>query len=504
MTLSGFDKVIELCRKYAQCAKVFITSNKRYIPHVLLLALMIINLITALVPSSAPEKEIEDVSASLRQISVSASDSVKMKPQSEPTGFVIITGDSVNVRLEANAESEILTYIESKGGEYDFLGDQTDSNGKKWYRISLDNTVQGWVSSEFAVRIDYSEEYIEDYINALIKTSDTVGIQVAVFEHGQIINQWSLGYAQLPDVPMGDSTKIRVASLSKVMVAIDAMKMQELGIIDVDSSISDYWSCTLPKKVTVRNLLSHTSTLWEQDYPHTMQETRKQLTASSSYANYEVGSVQAWKYNNYAIGIAGSTLEAASNTTLESFEWYHFFDPMDIDASWYSGNFDSDELAELYYSDGTIGRSAHDGTQMAAKENIGESAGYFAGSLTISAGDYAKLAAMLANDGIYDGTPYLSVDSVAAIEHPLLTITENNWSFEQCMPLRYKKELFGEDEIYYHTGNAYGVLSLVSYNPNTTFGVVVITTGAPQHRDAQGIYMLCSQISEFIYKAKRG
>ena len=107
---------------------------------------------------------------------------------------------------------------------------------------------------------------------------------------------------------------------------------------------------------------------------------------------------------------------------------------------------------------------------------------------------------MLANDGKYNGIQILTPASVESIERKLFTAGEYGGAFTQCTPLRYKIDLYGESELYYHTGNAYGVLALASYNPSTKDGVVVITTGASQIRDTQGVYSICSEISEYVYK----
>ena len=73
--------------------------------------------------------------------------------------------------------------------------------------------------------------------------------------------------------------------------------------------------------------------------------------------------------------------------------------------------------------------------------------------------------------------------------------------FDQCLILRRQEDLLGREELYYHTGSAYGVYALLSYDPNTGDGVVVLTTGAPRQVDDRGLYQLCARLSEQLYAA---
>lgn len=43
--------------------------------------------------------------------------------------------------------------------------------------------------------------------------------------------------------------------------------------------------------------------------------------------------------------------------------------------------------------------------------------------------------------------------------------------------------------------------ALLSYDPNTGDGVVVLTTGAPRQVDDRGLYQLCARLSEQLYAA---
>ena len=87
------------------------------------------------------------------------------------------------------------------------------------------------------------------------------------------------------------------------------------------------------------------------------------------------------------------------------------------------------------------------------------------------------------------------------METPFCQTDYHGVEVTQCMPLKYNTNIYGEDSLYFHTGSAYGVYSLFTYNPDTRNGVVVITTGASGTQDEYGIYAVCGDITELLYSS---
>lgn len=433
--------------------------------------------------------------------------------------YIKALSENVNVRSGPGTTYDILGKAKY-GAKYPCLGTAFSSDGTMWYKIGVDNSDgDAWVSSDYAHRFERNikgdaepamtdtsgsavNEKIQDYLNSIADDYHAIGMQVAVIraDDGKIFS-WNYGYATQNTKPMTTNTKIRTASISKVAVAMCALKMQEEGLVDLDADISEYWGAELPKKVTLGNLFSHTSTLRYLAFKGTMKNTRKQLTDENSYLSGTPGDPTTWMYNNYAIGVAGSTLELAAGETVDEYMKKNFFKPIGIDASFYSGDFSGNpRLATLYESDGGVERTVSEAKAIAGAKKPGNNVSIHAGSLTASAKDIAKLFYILSNDGEYGGKRILSEDSVSAMEKRLFKATENGGKFTQCTALRYVKNRYGADKLYYHTGNAYGAISMASYNPETGDVVVVMTTGANPKRDKFGVYEICSKITRKIYK----
>lgn len=420
---------------------------------------------------------------------------------------VIVSGSSVNVRSGAGASNGQVG-VAYLGTAYDYIDEAKDSSGTKWYKIQYSSSSAGWITSKYSLKTKRAEDYTQVFIDHVAASYDAVGVQVAVIEDGIVTDTYNYGWATKGTDPMTSEHKIRVASISKVAVAINAMKMQEQGVVDINTNIGNYWGANPYKAITLKSLLTHTSTLKPLSYSSTREGTLSQLTSSGSYNSGTVGNSSTWGYNNYAAGVAGSTLEVASGQVLDSYAKENVFGPLGMDAAFSSGLLnDTSKLATLYHSNGNVARSVLTAANLKGRTIPGCNTNVFAGGLTCSAQDLAKLMAMLANDGTYDSVQVLTPASVSAIESRLFTKSEYGGSFYQCMPLRYKAGLYGESGLYYHTGNAYGVLALASYNPDTRDGVVVLTTGMSDYntvpacsRDAQGIYEICSKLTEYVYK----
>ncbi len=348
-------------------------------------------------------------------------------------------------------------------------------------------------------------EAIQLKIEEVAKKYGAMGLQVAVIEGGQVTDTYQYGWAVRDQAAMTEDAKLRVASLSKVVVGMGAMALQEEGVVDITESVGECWGLAMgnpyypDKPVTLQSILSHTSSILIDDGASLARDVIVKRLTGSGYSNLVPGSIHSYGYNNYAFGILGSSLEVAAEETLDSVLHRRFLDLMGIDASFASGTLrDTGTLAVLYRQDGSVGRSL----ETACNQLIGapgDNGRYFAGGFTCSAKDYAKMLAVLANDGRYQGLRLLSGESVETMES--LQGTPYGASFQQALPMKYREDMYGRTGLFYHTGSAYGVYNLASYDPETGDGVVVLTTGANPVGDEWGVYAVGGRISQYIYDA---
>jgi len=345
---------------------------------------------------------------------------------------------------------------------------------------------------------------VQSAINSIAQKYGAVGVQVAVIKNGRITGTYEYGYATRGAAPMAANTKIRIASISKVILTMAIMRLVELGQLDLDKDIGEYWGFNVRNPnhketpITIRQILTHTSSIRDYDYgfPAGGELVRSRLQDGSCFGSGAPGALSSFVYNNYAFATLGVTVETAAEETVNSIASRYFFKPLGIDAAFGSGSIkDTDNLATLYTSGGGVGRSVDAQKRALGNSYPGERGEEFPGGLTISAYDLAKLIAVLINDGEYEGVRVLSRESVAMMEASQGMVE----GFEQCLTLRRRRNVFGQEELIYHTGSNYGVYTLFSYNPLSGNAVIVLTSGASDSRDANFMPVICAEISRYIY-----
>ncbi len=434
--------------------------------------------------------------------------------------YIYAAFDGVSVREGPGTEYDKIATIKGKG-KITYIGEELDENYIPWYKVKFKNGDTGWITSNYSRRyikksavpkIEKAEKYTSDgtaYGNIYEQISDSaekysaVGVQVAVIRgsDGKAFD-FAYGWADYGTREMTVDSKMRSASLSKVATAICAVKMEEQGLINLNKNIKKYWKIDIPVKISTKTLLTHTSTLYNLGYKNSIEETAEQLKSSGSFnTKKKPGKSTAFEYNNYASAVAATTLELASGIPLEKYASENLFSLLNGDLSYFPGNIkDTDNLITHYDYDHSVELLPETAKKMVFTGNIADHPGNYIGGLTGSASDIAKIFSMLANDGVFDNKRILSEESVKTLEKKYFTAKENGGKFKQCLALRYYNKLYGTGGLYYHTGNAYGIVSLASYDPVTKNTVVVMTSGAKQSRDKRGIYKICSEITKEVYK----
>ncbi|GAA4895947.1 hypothetical protein GCM10025789_11980 [Tessaracoccus lubricantis] len=127
---------------------------------------------------------------------------------------------------------------------------------------------------------------------------------------------------------------LRVASISKVPVAVSVLQLVERGELDLDAPITDYVDVELDTRfetpITMRHLLSHTAG-FEDSYRDVMlapgSEVRpleQAATVDPPVQIYEPGTVPA--YSNYGYTLAAYVVQTVSGQPFEQYVRTEVFD----------------------------------------------------------------------------------------------------------------------------------------------------------------------------------
>jgi len=107
---------------------------------------------------------------------------------------------------------------------------------------------------------------IDSAVRAAIEARHIPGLQIAVVKYGLVLKKANYGYANLEDrVPVTDSTRFCIASMSKAFTCAAILLLMEDGKLSLDDSVGKYLD-SLPaswSSITLRMLMNHSSGLWD-------------------------------------------------------------------------------------------------------------------------------------------------------------------------------------------------------------------------------------------------
>jgi CubicO group peptidase (beta-lactamase class C family) len=309
---------------------------------------------------------------------------------------------------------------------------------------------------------------------------------------------------------------VRIASISKLVVALGAMRMVEQGKLDLDRDVSDYlgWRLRNPAfpdaAITLRMLLSHRSSLRDEvDYVIPLGGTVEARVADPKAYDPDRGPGSFYRYSNLGFPVIATAMEKASGERFDRLIDRLVLGPMKLDAC-FNWSTCSDSAAAravvLYSATGEVLRDDHKGRRPAclvapaadgscdlSDYRVGTHGGLFSpqGGLRISLRDLASVGQLLLRKGrLPDGSRLLTEASVAEMTRPAWRFDGSNGEQEkgfycgyglsvqilaQCPP---KDDPVGDGRLRFgHAGDAYGVKSGLWIDPARGTGIAYFATG---------------------------
>jgi CubicO group peptidase (beta-lactamase class C family) len=283
------------------------------------------------------------------------------------------------------------------------------------------------------------------------------GLSVVAIRHGEVVYRRHFGSKRLASAgaaaqPIDDDTLFRVASVSKFVTALGAMKLVEQGKLSLDADIGAVLGYRVRnphfsgQAITLRMLLTHTSSLrdgggFKWDPGVDLKEVL--LPGGRYYGKGAMWSADhapgAWfEYVNFNWGVLATVMEAASGERFDRLMRRLIFDPMGLKAGFYLADFTPArivDVATLYRKREKDGDEAWDanGPWIAQADDFdhetpaappgldayrpGTNGTIFGpqGSLRISTGDLARIMLMLMHGGRVENRQILAPQTIAAM-----------------------------------------------------------------------------------------
>lgn len=307
---------------------------------------------------------------------------------------------------------------------------------------------------------------------------------------------------------------VRIASISKLAVAMGVMRLVQAGKLDLDHDVSTHlgWPLRNPgfadMPVTLRHLLSHTAGVrdgagyvlaLDGDLPAHLKQT------GAWDATHAPGSY--FSYSNLNFGIIAAVMEGATGERFDRLMARLVFAPLKLDAC-FSWTRCSDRAVRravvLYRSTGVVavddlqgqrpacpGGTASDGSCDLSRYTLTRNGAFFGpqGSMRIAMTDLARLGMVLSG-----GKPgFLSPQSLKIMTTPQWRYDGGNGDIEGGIfcgyglgvmilalpgsPVACRDDLFGDGRTRIgHAGEAYGLRSGLWIDPATRRGVAFFTS----------------------------
>jgi len=156
--------------------------------------------------------------------------------------------------------------------------------------------------------------------------------------------------ARKTNQPMQPDTQVRIASISKVFTAVVILQLVEEGKISLDAPVASWFPDLLPNgdKITVRNLLSHTSGLYDYlEDRNFVNRAYKEINRSWAprelveYATrfpaaFKPGAKGAWDYSSTNYVLLGMIAEQVTGTTLGQEMRQRIFEPLELTRTFFA------------------------------------------------------------------------------------------------------------------------------------------------------------------------
>lgn len=368
------------------------------------------------------------------------------------------------------------------------------------------------------------KDVLKEY-SKFIEQFNMVGSNVIYLNKNGYLENISTGFSSIENNIKSTKDSIyRIASISKVIVAIGLLKLYEKGLVDLDEDISKYLGFIVrnPKYpndlITLRMILTQTSSIIDDgiyedgiykgyDGSNSTDDFIKLeelLTPGSKrfykgYSEYKPGTN--FIYSNLGCGILACVCEKITNKYFPEYIKEVLLQPLNIMSGF--------RLEDLKYPNNLVSHYLYENNKFRLYRNyelfknvqclkypLGENYRGVAGGLYISAYDLSKIMQMLMNKGLYNNIRILEESTVNEME-------KVQWSGTPTDPTYRKKGLqmiimdnFTKEPLYGHFGNAYGLRSFMLYNKNG--GLIFLCNGANFITNEEHMTIVQEKIIKFL------
>ena len=338
-----------------------------------------------------------------------------------------------------------------------------------------------WLTISYVMSQQNAQQRIEE----LMQQVPVMGLSVAVVKDNKQVYTQAFG---LKNAGTGEALQVndlfRIASISKSFVATAIMQLVEKKKLSLNDDVSDLVGFSVRNPhfpntvITLKMLLSHRSSLNDSRGYFTLDslDPAKSANWQKCYNSYEPG--RGYQYCNFNFNTAGTIIERVSGERFDRYIKNHILDPLKIEGGYNVDELDSTMFAAIYeYNTDSAAFIVSPGAYASRKALLAEyRQGYSTpifsptGGMKISAPGLARYMIMHMNYG-KGHKRIITRKSAQLMQGPVDSLNQYGMALLRTTSLIPGESMVG------HTGSAYGLYSIMFFEPEKKFGIVVISNG---------------------------
>jgi CubicO group peptidase (beta-lactamase class C family) len=329
-------------------------------------------------------------------------------------------------------------------------------------------------------------EKAEAAIQSIMQSNPVVGLSVAVVKNNKVIYNHSFGFKDVEkQLPLTNASIFRIASISKSFTTTAIMQLVAEKKIRLDQDISELVGFKVRNPaypntvITLKMALSHRSSINDSEGYFSLDaiDPATNPNFAKCYNAYEPD--KGYMYCNLNYNLAGSILEKITGIRFDKYIQQQILDPLGLYGGYNVNALDSNLIAKIYeFNKETKGFTLSLNAYAPRTEEInnytmGRTTPIFSptGGMKISANDLAKYMIMHSQLGKYDGGRMISKNLSQQMQAIISEEENYGMALETTTQLIPGKTMIG------HTGVAYGLYSLMFFEPKEKIGFIVISNG---------------------------
>ena len=329
-------------------------------------------------------------------------------------------------------------------------------------------------------------EKAEAAIQSIMQSNPVVGLSVAVVKNNKVIYNHSFGFKDVEkQLPLTNASIFRIASISKSFTTTAIMQLVAEKKIRLDQDISELVGFKVRNPaypntvITLKMALSHRSSINDSEGYFSLDaiDPATNPNFAKCYNAYEPD--KGYMYCNLNYNLAGSILEKITGIRFDKYIQQQILDPLGLYGGYNVNALDSNLIAKIYeFNKETKGFTLSPNAYAPRTEEInnytmGRTTPIFSptGGMKISANELAKYMIMHSQLGKYDGGRMISKNLSQQMQAIISEEENYGMALETTTQLIPGKTMIG------HTGVAYGLYSLMFFEPKEKIGFIVISNG---------------------------